>query len=38
MVPFSPCGRPCLGCLRASTLVLAPCFFFLSLSSGAFFL
>ncbi len=38
MVPFSPCGLPCLGCLRALTLVLAPCFFFLSLSLGAFFL
>ncbi len=28
MVPFPPCGPPCLGHLLAWTVVLAPCFFF----------
>ncbi len=37
MVPFPPCGPPHLGCLLAWTFVLAPCFFSLSLSLGAFF-
>jgi hypothetical protein len=32
VVPLLPCGLPLLGCLLAWTLVLAPCFFFLSLS------
>jgi len=32
VVPLPPCGPPLLGGLFAWTLVLAPCFFFLSLS------
>jgi hypothetical protein len=34
VVPFPPCGPPLLGCLLAwtSSVLLAPCFLFLSLS------